>query len=115
MTKEWYNELLEDTINQDGQPEIHNSDQGSQYTSELNLNTLKNNEIQISLDGKDRATDNIYIERFWRSLKQKKIYLNPPNGGLELYQIIKEYVHFYNSERRHTRIGNITQKEKYLA
>ena len=65
------------------------------------------------MDGKGRAIDNIYIERFWRSLKQEKIYLNPPNGGLELYRIIKEYVHFYNSERRHTRIGDITPKEKY--
>ena len=113
MTKEWCNELLKDTINQHGKPEIHNSDQGSQYTSELYLNTLKDNDIQISMDGKGRAIDNIYIERFWRSLKQEKIYLNPPNGGLELYQIIKEYVHFYNTERRHTRIGDITPKEKY--
>ena len=72
MTKEWCNERLEDTINQHGKPEIHNSDQGSQYTSELCLNTLKDNEIQISMDGKGRAIDNIYIERFWRSLKQVK-------------------------------------------
>ncbi len=50
-----------------------------------------------------------------RSLKQEKMYLNPPKGGLELYDIIREHVHFYNSERRHARIGDITPKEKYLA
>jgi putative transposase len=65
------------------------------------------------MDGKGRAIDNIYIERFWRSIKQEKIYLNPPNGGLQLYQIINEYVHFYNTERRHTEIGDISPKEKY--
>ena len=67
------------------------------------------------MDGKGRAIDNIYIERFWRSLKQEKMYLNPPKCALELYNIIREHVHFYNSERRHTRIGYITPNEKYLA
>jgi len=114
MTKELCNELLNDTISQHESPEIHNSDQWSQYKSELYLNTLKDNEIQISMDGKGRAIDNIYIERFWRSLKQEKIYLNPPKGGLELYHIIKKHVHFYNCKRRHNRIGDITPKEKYL-
>jgi hypothetical protein len=55
--------------------------------------------------GKGRARDNVYIERFWRSLKQEKICLNPPNGGIDLHQIIKEYVYFYNYERRHKDIG----------
>jgi putative transposase len=69
MTKEWCTELLNDTVQQYGAPEIHNSDQGSQYTSELYIHTLKGHEIKISMDGRGRALDNVYIERFWRSLK----------------------------------------------
>jgi len=65
------------------------------------------------MDAKGRALDNVYIERFWRSLKQEKIYLNPANGGLELYRNIKNYVQFYNHERRHTEIGGVPPIEKY--
>jgi len=113
MTAEWCVELLNDTIDMHGKPEIHNSDQGSQYTSEVYLSALKKHEIQISMDGKGRALDNVYIERFWRSLKQEKIYLNPPNGGLELYQNVKEYIEFYNQERRHTEIGKVPPDQIY--
>jgi len=114
MTTKWCVELLEDTIQKHGKPEIHNSDQGSQYTSELYIQTLKKHEVKISMDGKGRALDNVYIERYWRSLKQEKIYLNPPNGGLDLYQKVKEYVHFYNTERRHTEIGSIPPDQRYF-
>ncbi len=107
MSAEWCTELLKDTIKQYGEPQIHNSDQGSQYTSDVYITTLKKHNIQISMDGKGRALDNIYIERFWKSIKYEKIYLNPANGGLELYQNIKEYIEFYNKERRHTEIGKI--------
>jgi len=113
MSKEWCEELLNDTVDQYGAPEIHNSDQGSQYTSDLYVNALKNYEIRISMDGRGRALDNIYIERFWRSLKQEKIYLNPANGGLELYQNVKEYIEFYNKKRRHTEIGKIPPNELF--
>jgi len=114
MTKEWCKELVEDTISAHGKPEIHNSDQGSQYTSDLYINALKHHEIKISMDGKGRALDNVYIERFWRSLKQEKIYLNPPNGGLDLFQKVKEYVQFYNTERRHTEIGSVPPNQRYF-
>ena len=63
------------------------------------------------MDGKGRALDNIYIERFWKSIKYEKIYLNPPNGGLDLYQKIKEYIEFYNTKRRHTEIGKVTPNQ----
>jgi putative transposase len=69
MDKEWCIELLEDTIAKYGAPEIHNSDQGAQYTSSQYIDVLKKHEIQISMDGKGRALDNIYIERFWKSIK----------------------------------------------
>ena len=79
MDKEWCIELLADTIARYGAPEIHNSNQKSQYTSTQYIDVLKNHEIQISMDGKGRALDNILIERFWKSIKCEKIYLNPPN------------------------------------
>jgi putative transposase len=113
MDKEWCIELLEDTIKQYGSPEIHNSDQGSQYTSAQYIKVLKKNDIQISMDGKGRALDNIYIERFWKSIKYEKIYLNPPNGGLDLYQMVREYITFYNTERRHTEIGKVQPDQVY--
>lgn len=75
MTTKWCVELLEDTIQEHGKPVIHNSDQGSQYTSELYIQTLKKYAIKISMDGKGRALDNVYIERYWRSLKQEKIWV----------------------------------------
>lgn len=113
MSKEWCTELLNDTVKQFGTPEIHNSDQGSQYTSDMYVQALKDHEIRISMDGRGRALDNIYIERFWRTLKQEKIYLNPANGGLELYQNVREYIEFYNKKRRHTQIGKIPPDELF--
>jgi putative transposase len=113
MTAEWVKELLEDTIRMYGAPDIHNSDQGSQYTSQEYLDVLKDHNIKISMDSKGRALDNVYIERFWRSIKQEKIYLNPPNGGMELYLMVKEYIQFYNEKRRHTEIGKMPPDQKY--
>jgi len=113
MDKEWCTELLEDTIARYGTPEIHNSDQGSQYTSTQYIEVLKENNIQISMDSKGKALDNIYIERFWKSIKYEKIYLNPPNGGLDLYQMVREYIEFYNNKRRHTEIGKVPPNQIY--
>jgi len=115
MDKEWCIELLEDTIAKYGVPEIHNSDQGTQYTSIQYIEVLEKNDIQISMDGKGRALDNIYIERFWKSIKYEKIYLNPPNGGLDLYQMVREYIEFYNNKRRHTEIGKVPPNQIYNA
>jgi len=114
MTSEWCTELLNDTVQQYGAPEIHNSDQGSQYTSDEYIAALKSHEIKISMDGRGRALDNIYIERFWRSLKYEKIYLNPANGGLELYKNVNQYIRFYNQERRHTEIGKVPPDELFM-
>jgi len=63
------------------------------------------------MDGKGRALDNVSIERFWRSLKQEYIYLNPPNGGTELFQGMKRYVEFYDNERRHQANDDLTSNE----
>lgn len=115
MDKQWCIELLQDTIAKYGAPDIHNSDQGSQYTSKQYTDVLKEHDIQISMDGKGRALDNIYIERFWKSIKYEKIYLNPPNGGLDLYQMVREYIEFYNTGRRHTEIGKVPPDQIYNA
>jgi len=114
MDKQWCIELLEDTIADYGVPEIHNSDQGSQYTSHQYIEVLNKHKIQISMDSKGRALDNIYIERFWKSIKYEKIYLNPPNGGLELYQMVNDYIEFYNTKRRHTEIGKAPPNQIYI-
>lgn len=102
MNVEWCKEVYQDAIMMHGKPEMLNSDQGSQFTSPVFTQVSIDNEIKISMDGKGRALDNIYIERFWRSIKYEHIYLNPPNGGIQLYEGIKTYVEFYNNERRHS-------------
>ena len=84
-----------------GKPEIFNTDQGSQYTSLIHTQTLKDNNIIISMDGKGRATDNICIERFWRSAKCERIYLNEYFSIKELTEDVDDYIEFYNHRRFH--------------
>jgi putative transposase len=84
-----------------GKPEIFNTDQGSQYTSLIHTQTLKDNNIIISMDGKGRATDNICIERFWRSAKCERIYLNEYFSIKELTEDVADYIEFYNHRRFH--------------
>lgn len=97
--------VLKNAISLFGKPEIVNSDQGSQFTSELWIEYLEKNEIKISMDGKGRALDNIFIERLWRSVKYDYVYLNPASNGNELYQGLKEYFDYYNHQQAHQGIG----------
>ena len=97
--------VLKEAIAQHGKPEIVNSDQGVQFTCSGWVGYLKEQEIQISMDGKGRALDNIYIERFWRTLKQEYIYLNSVNDGVELYNGVKTYMDYYNRKRQHSGIS----------
>ena len=113
MNVKWCAQVYQDTINDFGCPEILNTDQGSQFTSPIFTKISLDNEIKISMDGKGRALDNIYIERFWRALKYEYIYLNPANGGIELYEGVKKYIQFYNQNRRHTSIDDKTPDEFY--
>lgn len=105
--------VLKQAIKEYGRPEIINSDQGSQFTCEEWVEYLKRKEVQISMDGKGRATDNIFIERFWRTLKYDYVYLHPASNGLELYQGIKEYIHYYNHSLCHQGIGRKIPAELY--
>ncbi len=93
--------VLDEALLKYGKPKIFNTDQGSQYTSLAHTDRLKENKIIISMDGKGRATDNIAIERFWRSAKCERIYLNEYNSMNELRIDIKDYIDFYNNRRFH--------------
>ena len=97
--------VMKQAITDHGKPEIINSDQGSQFTCEDWIELMKTEGVLVSMDGKGRAIDNIFIERFWRSLKYDYVYLNPANDGLELYQGLKEYMNYYNNELHHQGIG----------
>lgn len=94
-------DVLKKAIKRHGQPEIINSDQGAQFTCPIWTEFLDKSGIQISMDGKGRATDNIYIERFWRTLKQDYVYLNPALDGIELFNGIKEFIDYYNNKKSH--------------
>ena len=93
--------VLNEALSLYGKPEIFNTDQGSQYTSYIHTQTLKDNGITISMDGKGRATDNICIERFWRSAKVEKIYLNEYDRVSTLKSDVSDYMEFYNYRRFH--------------
>lgn len=93
--------VLNEALDNYGEPEIFNTDQGSQYTSEIHTQTLLERGIDISMDGKGRALDNICIERFWRSAKCERIYLNEYSTIKDLRDDIDDYVDFYNHKRFH--------------
>ena len=113
MSAEWCASITEEAILVHGKPEIINSDQGSQFTSEVHTALLKKHEIQISMDGKGRAIDNIYIERFWRTIKYEDIYLKVYENGVSLYRGVERYMHFYNTKRKHQHLDNKTPKALY--
>jgi putative transposase len=98
--------VLKQAIKDHGKPEIINSDQGSQFTCEQWVTFLNEEDIRISMDGKGRAVDNIFIERFFRTLKYNHVYLHPANDGLELYQGIKTYIRYYNHGKPHQGIDH---------
>lgn len=106
---------LEKAITQYGKPEIFNTDQGCQFTSEAFVGRLQHYEIKISMDGKGRATDNIFIERFWRSLKYEEVYLKEYESVAECRNSISSYIERYNSYRPHASLGGITPDMAYAA
>lgn len=114
MDTEWVCQCMQEAFDIHGRPEIVNTDQGSQFTAEMFTSLiLENKESKLSMDGKGRATDNAYIERFWRSVKYEKIYLNPPSDGVDLFIKIRDYVEYYNTKRRHSSIKNERPIDRY--
>lgn len=112
LAKECCLEVLDQAVRIYGKPEIINSDQGAQFTSKEWVSAVKEHKIKISMDGKGRAIDNIYIERFWRTIKQRYVYLNPESNGLDLFKGIEVFMEKYNN-RRHQGIGRIAPNIKY--
>lgn len=94
-------------------PEIFNSDQGSHFTSEQYLKPLRTKGVQISMDGKGRALDNIFTERLWRSVKYEEVYLKNYETPREARVGLNGYLNFYNTERPHQALGYRTPKEVY--
>ncbi len=114
MTSDWCLCVVQEAISMCGCPEIMNSDQGSQFTSNLFVDYLENRGIKISMDGKGRALDNIYIERLWRSIKYEYYYLMVFENGQDVYEGVKGYFLTYNGERRHQSLDYETPLSRYL-
>lgn len=99
---------LEDAMREHGKPEVFNSDQGTQFTSDAFTGVLKREGVTISMDGRGRAFDNIFVERLWRSVKHEDVYLNGYATMGELLMGLTKYFAFYNGERPHQALGNQT-------
>ena len=95
-------------------PKIFNTDQGSQFTSDEFTGALLKEGIKISMDGKGRATDNAFIERLWRNVKQQCVYLHSPTDGKELRRLLSEYFTFYNHHRAHQNLDGLTPAHLYF-
>jgi putative transposase len=105
MDADWIIGMLQETLTRHGKPEIINSDQGSQFTCKKWVDSLQKDNIRISMDGKGRAIDNVYIERLWRTVKYDYVYLSPPENGWELSQGLKAFFERYNYRKYHQGIG----------
>ena len=108
-------EALNEALARYGKPEIFNTDQGSQFTSADFTNVLKDAGVAISMDGRGRCMDNIFIERLWRSLKYEAVYLHELTNGFRAEQVIREWIDFYNGDRPHSALGGRTPAEAYGA
>ena len=98
-----------------GKPEIFNTDQGSQFTSLDFTGVLKDAEITISMDGRGRCLDNVFVERLWRSLKYEAVYLHEMTDGFAAERVIGEWIGFYNTARPHSALDGKTPAEAYCA
>ena len=108
-------EALNEALSKYGKPEIFNTDQGVQFSSKGFTEVLEERKIAISMDSKGRALDNVFIERFWRSLKQEKIYRIDIESVKEAKQAIDEYMDFYNTARLHQSLGYQTPKSVHFS
>ena len=106
-------EALAEALARYGKPKIFNTDQGSQFTSFDFTGLLKDAEISISMDGRGRCMDNIFIERLWRSLKYEAVYLHELTDGFRAERVIAEWIDFYNTKRPHSALDGRTPAEAY--
>jgi putative transposase len=115
LTADFCVEVLEEAIARHGVPEIVNTDQGSQFTGLEFVEALKRRTIKISMDGKGAWRDNVFIERFWRTLKYEEVYLRAYDTVSEARHSIARYVEFYNARRPHSSLDDRTPDEAYFA
>lgn len=113
MDKQFCIDALDEAIQRYGKPEIMNTDQGSQFTSLGFIQTLMENGIQISMDGKGCWRDNVFVERLWRSVKYEEVYLHAYNSVSEAKQKIGNYLNFYNRQRPHSTLDGQTPDSVY--
>ena len=106
-------EALTDALERYGRPEIFNTDQGSQFTSLEFTAVLKDSGVAISMDGRGRCMDNIFIERLWRSLKYEAVYLHELTDGFAAQRAIANSLHFYDTQRPHSALAGSTPAEPY--
>ena len=106
-------EALEEAIAVHGAPEIFNTDQGCQFTSQAFTDVLKAHNVRISMDGKGRWLDNVFVERLWRSLKYEEVYLKAYESVAEARRSIGDYFGYFNSERGHQSLGMATPDEVF--
>jgi len=115
ITTDFVVRAVEEAVRTHGKPEIINSDQGSQFTARVYIDCIKSYEtIKISMDGKGRATDNAKTERFFRSYKWERLYLECPETVIELKQLTKDYAKHYNYNRPHQSLDYLTPASLYL-
>jgi putative transposase len=106
-------EALEEAMEPHGAPEIFNTDQGSQFTSDDFIGVLKRHEIRISMDGKGRWVDNVFVERLWRSVKYEEVYMKAYESIAAARTSLGRYLAFYNAERRHQSLDRCTPDSMY--
>ena len=96
-----------------GSPQLFNTDQGSHFTASRWVDMLKAHGVTISMDGKGRTIDDVFIERFWRSLKYEYVFLHPVEDGVELKAGLKTYITWYNQSRPHSALDDLTPDAVY--
>ncbi len=106
-------EALEEALSRYGAPEIFNTDQGAQFTSSAFTDVLKDAGVAISMDGKGRWIDNVFIERLWRSVKYEEVYLHAYESAASARAGLDRYFRFYNAERRHQSLNRQTPDHVY--
>ncbi len=107
-------EAVEEAMAQYGKPEIMNTDQGSQFTSQAFTSLLKDNDIQISMDGQGAWRDNVFVERLWRSVKYEEVYLHAYDSPSEARTGLNKYFQFYNQRRPHSSLDGQTIDQVYF-
>jgi len=115
MDAEFCVDALQEALARFGRPEIFNSDQGSQFTSLTFTGVLQQAGVRISMDGRGRWMDNVFIERLWRSLKYECVYLNAFETGSELRVGLSSWISYYNARRPHSTLAGRTPDEAYEA